>query len=52
MIRYTYSQIRINTDNSQLLKYLTSVFYFGELATEATINFPNRIEIYSNPNYD
>ena len=52
MIRYTYSQIRINTDNSQLLKYLTSVFYFGELATEATINFPNRIKIYSNPNYD
>jgi hypothetical protein len=42
-----------NTNMSQLIKLLNSPhFSLAHFATEATVNFPNRIAVYSNPNYD
>jgi len=52
MISYTLTQSGFDTSRSALLQYLNTVFYFGELAREATVNIPDRIKIYSNPNYD
>ena len=59
-IRYAFNQILAETyrsigksvDDSALMRFVRSAhFDLGQFATEATINLPNRIEVYSNPDY-
>jgi hypothetical protein len=53
MLNQTYRKANIDPDNSSLVKFVNSpLFDLGHFASEATVNFPNRVEIYSNPNYD
>jgi len=40
-------------ENSSLVKFLASPFFdLGHFSSEATVNLENRVEVYSNPNYE
>lgn len=53
MLNYTYLQKGYDLSTSPLVKFINSLqFNLGDFSTEATINFENRIKIYSNPNYE
>lgn len=53
MINYTYDKNNLNKENSLLIKYLNSKdFRLSDYSSEATINVPNRIQVYSSSDYE
>jgi hypothetical protein len=53
MINYTYDKNNLNRENSLFIKYLNGKdFRLSDYSTEATINVPNRIQVYSSSDYE
>ena len=53
MINYTYDKNNLNRENSVFIKYLNGKdFRLSDYSTEATINVPNRIQVYSSSDYE
>ncbi len=53
MINYTYDKNNLNKENSLFIQYLNGKdFRLSDYSTEATINVPNRIQVYSSSDYE
>ncbi len=53
MVYKTYQKNGWSPDKSALVALLNSKsFSIGSFATEATVNIPDRVEIYSNTDYE
>ena len=56
-IKYAFTQMVQNSLNktaqeSPLVQFLGTSFNLGDFATEATINLPDRVAVYVNPDYE
>ena len=53
MIQDTYVSLGKNLNESALIQFLNSPYFnLGDFASEATVNLPNRVDVYSDPDYD
>lgn len=52
VVNDTFDKNHLNKDNSSLIRYLNGgSFRLSDFSDEATINVPNRVELYSSSDY-
>jgi len=53
VVNDTFDKNHLNKDNSSLIRYLNGgSFRLSDFSDEATINVPNRVELYSSSDYE
>ena len=53
MCNFTYAQSKLDIANSPFVRLINSdKFSLGQFSTQATVNLPDRVKIYSNPDYE